>query len=112
VALRLIRSAGYRLVPLPFAEAFRLNALIRDDRNEGPDADIERQYVSDTVIPAYTYQAEPAIPAEALHTLGARLMLFANDRVSPEIVEFVLDTVFSSEVARITQPPLDPSPLA
>jgi len=112
VALQLIRSAGYRLVPLPFAEAFRLNALIKDDPKEGPAAAVDRQYVSDTVIPAYTYQTEPAIPAEALHTLGTRLMLFASDRVSPETVEFMLDTVFGSQVARIMQPPLDPSALA
>ncbi|HEV7731010.1 MAG TPA: hypothetical protein VGR62_02565 [Candidatus Binatia bacterium] len=112
IALQLIRGFGYQLVPLPFADAFRLNALISGDLPETDHASIERQHIIDTVIPAFTYQTEPAIPAEPLHTIGARLTLIANDRVSPEAVELVLDTVFSTQVARVAHPPLDRSLLA
>src|SRR5262249_50046707 len=57
VALQLIHRAGYRLVPVPFAEAFRLNAILSDDAA----GNIERRHVSDAVIPAFTYGTEPAI---------------------------------------------------
>jgi TRAP-type uncharacterized transport system substrate-binding protein len=58
IALRLVRSADYRLVPLPFAEAFRLTALIGEGPTQGPAARIERPYTMDTVVPAFTYQIE------------------------------------------------------
>ena len=64
------------------------------------------------MIPAFTYQTEPPIPAEPLHTLGARLMLVASEHVPPETVELVLDVVFNSQLARMTHPPLDPTVLA
>src|SRR5262249_26175916 len=35
IALQLIRSADYRIVPLPFAEAFRLGTLITDEQSQG-----------------------------------------------------------------------------
>jgi TRAP-type uncharacterized transport system substrate-binding protein len=106
VAALLARSADYRLVALPFADAFRLNALITDDAAQAP-VEIERQFVSDTVIPPFTYQTEPAVPPEPLHTFGAQLILVANDAVPLEAVASLLDTIFDSEFARGTHPPLD-----
>jgi TRAP-type uncharacterized transport system substrate-binding protein len=107
IALQLIRSAGYRIVPLPFAEAFRLGVLIADEPSQGAASTIERRHVSDTVIPAFTYEIDPPIPDAPLHTIGARLMVVANDRVPAEAVERFLDTVFGAEVAQVTSPPLD-----
>jgi TRAP-type uncharacterized transport system substrate-binding protein len=109
IALQLIRSARYRVVPLPFAEAFRLAILITDEPTQGAASEIERRHVSDTVIPAFTYEIDPAIPDAPLHTIGARLMVVANDRVPAEAVERFLDTVFGAEVAQVTSPPLDRS---
>jgi TRAP-type uncharacterized transport system substrate-binding protein len=111
IARRLINHAGYRLVPLSFAEALSLNALITDDARAGVSGEVDRQQVSDAVIPAYTYGIEPAIPADPLHTVGARLALVANEDVSPEVVELVLDTLYGSRIARLTRPPLDHSVL-
>src|SRR5262245_50649036 len=112
IALTLIRSGGYRLVELPFAEAFRLGVLLAKDPASGDSGEIERRHVSDTVIPAFTYEIDPAIPAAPLHTIGARLTLVANAGVPPEAVARVLDTIFSAEVAQVTSPPLDPSVMA
>ena len=112
IALQLIRSAGYRLVPLPFAEAFRLGVLIADEQTRGVVGEIDRRHVLDTVIPAFTYEIDPAIPDVPLHTIGARLTLVANDAVPAEAVERVLDTVFSADVAQVTSPPLEPAVLA
>jgi TRAP-type uncharacterized transport system substrate-binding protein len=107
VALGLVRTAGYRLAPLPFAEAFRLNALISKDPETGSDADIERVYTMQTAIPAFIYETQPAVPSAALPTLGAQLLLVANARVSPETVGEVLGAIFDSPFARIFHPPLD-----
>jgi hypothetical protein len=112
MALRLIRSRGYRLVPLPFAEALSLNALTGEGPGKGDARDIERRTVSDTIIPAFTYQMEPAVPPEPLHTLGTRLLLVANDRVPPESIERMIEAVFSPRFAHTTHPPLDHSVLA
>ncbi len=107
IALNLVRAGGYRLVPLPFAEAFRLNALITQDATNGPGADIERPFAMETTIPAFTYETRPAVPPQALTTLGAQLLLVSSERVSPETVTEVLGAVFDSPFARIFHPPLD-----
>jgi TRAP-type uncharacterized transport system substrate-binding protein len=112
IALALIRSGGYRLVELPFAEAFRLGVLLAKDPASVDSGEIERRQVSDTVIPAFTYEIDPAIPAAPLHTIGARLTLVANAGVPAEAVARVLDTIFSAEVAQVTSPPIDPSVMA
>ncbi len=111
IAVRLVRTMRYRLVPLPFADAFRLNALIEKDTARGPGSSIVRRDVGDTVIPAYTYRMAPPVPPGPTHTLGTRLLLVVNDRVPPEVVERMLDGVFGSHFSRITQPALDRSVL-
>lgn len=111
VALELIRGARYRLIPLPFAEAFRLATLLTDDLVENPESELDRRDVSDTTIPAFTYEIDPPIPSEPLHTIGSRLMLVANEAVPPETVDVILDTVFSASVAQMTSPALEPAVL-
>jgi TRAP-type uncharacterized transport system substrate-binding protein len=53
VAMLLIQTGGYRLVPLAFAEAFRLNGLLTEGES-GPMRHVDRRRVTDTVIPAFT----------------------------------------------------------
>ena len=112
LAMRLVREAHYTLVGLRFAEAFRLGAMVGDGPMAEAAAPIDREDVYDTVVPAFTYQTEPAVPAEPLHTLGTRLLLVAHEAVAPDTVAAVLDAVFNSEFTRFTQPPLDRSVLA
>jgi len=112
IARELIRSARYALVPLPFAEAFRLGVLLTEDATQGPAAEIDRRQVIDTTIPAFTYEIDPAVPAAPLHTIGSRLLLLANERVPAETVERVLEAVFTAKIAQVTSPPLDRSVLA
>ena len=108
----LVREADYRLIPMPFAEAFRLGALITDAPAEGPASEIDRQHVVSTVIPAFTYQSEPAVPAEPMETLGTRLLLVAAAHVPVEDVEGMLDAVFSPSFARVVNPPLEAAVLS
>jgi len=112
VAQKLLDSGIYRLEPLPFADAIRMSALVRQDPKDGLAAEIERSSVVDTVIPGFVYGTDPASPPATLHTLGTRLLLVANQRVSPETVARILDAAFHSRFARIVEPPLDRSVLA
>lgn len=112
VALRLIRHAEYRLVPIPFSEAFRLSSIVSEDPLDDADSQIERLFTQDVVIPAFTYNIEPPVPAAALHTLGAPLLMVANDALSPATVERVMDAIFDSRFARFQQPPLERSLLS
>jgi hypothetical protein len=109
LAEKLVRSGHYRLEPLAFADAFRLSALVEEKRPVGAAAEIERPFVVDTVIPGFAYGTDPATPPEPLHTLGTRLLLVANSRVSPATIERFLDAAFSSRFAHVVEPPLDRS---
>lgn len=112
VALKFIRHADYRLVPIPFSEAFRLSSIVSDDLADDLDSQIERLFTQDVVIPAFTYEIEPPVPASATHTLGAPLLLVAHDALSPATVERVMEAIFDSRFARFQQPPLDRSLLS
>ncbi len=112
LAQKLLDSGFYRLEPLPFADAIRMSALLREEPINALDAEIERASVLDTVIPGFVYGADPASPPEPLHTLGTRLLLVAGQRVSPETVGRFLQATFHSRFARIVEPPLDSSVLA
>jgi TRAP-type uncharacterized transport system substrate-binding protein len=109
LALPLLRTGGYRLVPLPFADAMRLNALA--SHIVGAEHEVDWQYVTDATIPPFTYSMRPPIPAAPLQTVGSRLLLVANERVPSETVELILEAAFRSRFARIADPPLDPSVL-
>ncbi len=106
VAMQLVRAYGFALVGLPFAEAFRLDAVLDSESESAQTARIERRFTLPVEIPIYTYRTDPAVPTEPLVTLGARLVLVANRRISPATVETVLDAIFESRFAHIPQPPL------
>lgn len=112
IVLKYVRSGHYRLVALPFADAFRLSAMISAEAEELGQTEIERPYVTDLVIPPYSYRTEPAEPADPIHTLGAGVLLVTRSDVSPKTVETVMEALFDSRFARIPQPPLERSVLA
>src|SRR5262249_18967878 len=64
-AERLVAGLGYRLIPLPFAEAYGLDNL-RPPTEHG--VRIERSVLTPGVIPAYTYSRSPAEPARECPT--------------------------------------------
>ena len=111
VAADLIRKTGFKLVPLPFAAAFRLSGVL-EDASTGDLGAVEREDIYETEIPAFTYQTSPPEPPEPLKTLGTRLSLLASDRVPDAVVLAVLDVVFHSSFAHIAHPPLDASSLS
>ncbi len=111
-AQKLLDSGLYRLEPLPFADAIRMSALLRDEPTDKRNAEIELSGVVSTVIPGFVYGTDPASPPEPLPTLGTRLLLVAGRRVSPETVDRFLGAIFHSRFAQIVEPPLDRAVLA
>jgi TRAP-type uncharacterized transport system substrate-binding protein len=112
IARHLVTKFRYRLVPLRFGEAFSLDALSGDQhpgRQLKDTPDIEKLHICDTVIPAFTYQVEPGVPSESIHTLGTHLLLVANKNVDPYVTEKLLEVVYNSQFAQVAKPPLNDS---
>jgi TRAP-type uncharacterized transport system substrate-binding protein len=106
VVRRLVVRFGYRLVPLPFGDAFRLTAL-HDVERPALAEGIRKENIVDATIPAYTYEASPAVPPQAIATLGLRVLLITNVRTERATVTKVLDLMIASRFAEAMQPSLD-----
>ncbi|GAB4459885.1 MAG: hypothetical protein OHK0029_23090 [Armatimonadaceae bacterium] len=92
VAEYLIRKCGYRLLPLPFADALKLR-----DRTIHP-----------AEIPAYAYGGVPPVPAAPVPTVGTRLLLVAGKGVPEEAVARTLEVVLQSGyLRRANLPPVE-----
>jgi TRAP-type uncharacterized transport system substrate-binding protein len=103
---RLVVQFGYRLVPLPFGDDFRLTALRDVTLPARPDG-IRKEHIVDATIPAFAYQANPPVPPQALSTLGCRILLITHRRTDPATVVKLLDLMIASRVAEAMQPTLD-----
>jgi TRAP-type uncharacterized transport system substrate-binding protein len=101
VAQVLVRAADYRLVALPFAEAFSL-AELNDASTAG--AQLEPGFIKSTEIPPYLYQVMPAVPERVCHTLGTSLLLVAHKDVPEDAVYQLLRTIYESHFAILAHP--------
>ena len=108
VARHLVDRHGYRLVPLPFAEALALDGLLWGDGASARDR-VDRLHVEEAAIPAFTYGINPGEPAERVRTLGTRLLMVANERVDPGAIGPLIDAVYGSRFAQYARPPLAPA---
>jgi TRAP-type uncharacterized transport system substrate-binding protein len=107
VAKHLVANRHYRLVPLPFAEAFAIEALAKNPKDQLAAGGVEKGYIYDTTIPAFTYSTvEPKVPAEPLHTLGTRLILVAHKDVNAELIGNLVDTIFTTGFVQVGKPAL------
>jgi TRAP-type uncharacterized transport system substrate-binding protein len=111
IARHLVSEHHYRLMALPFRDAFALGLL---DLDHGPPdasgerpARIDRRHVYDTTIPAFAYEIEPGVPPEVIHTLGTRLLLVARYEIAPVTIRRLLEVVFNSPFCQALEPPLD-----
>jgi TRAP-type uncharacterized transport system substrate-binding protein len=83
----LVKAAGYRLVPLPYATALHLDARRTNRPAEGL---LENSRIEPITIPAYTYGAAPAMPAKPCETVALRLLLVAHQDVPAASVKRLL----------------------
>jgi TRAP-type uncharacterized transport system substrate-binding protein len=90
VAARLVRDFNYRLYPLDFVDAFRL----QDTAAYG------------VPIPKGAYGVSPDVPPTDVVTLGRRLLLVTNKNVPDQAIKQLTAAVFESDFAKVYDPPL------
>ena len=109
-AIRNLIAAGhYRLVPLPFGGAFNLDKFRNDetpDPLENFNLRLNRNFVEESIIPAFTYGVLPAVPSDETRTIATRLMLVGSHRLDDQTVRRILDLIFSPEISNLARPPL------
>jgi TRAP-type uncharacterized transport system substrate-binding protein len=101
LARALVSTAGYRLVPLPFTDAYRL------DRNRSPEAGevrIDGAQLFAIEIPAWLYGNDPPVPATPCRTIATRLVLLAHATTDDEAVARLAETLYDSAVADLANP--------
>src|SRR5262249_57383151 len=82
----LVHRHGYRLVPLPFAEAFALDSLAQPAEiqlSAVAPGSIVKGRVQAATIPAFSYSLDPPLPDKPLLPFGTRLLLVAHKDVPP-----------------------------
>jgi TRAP-type uncharacterized transport system substrate-binding protein len=107
----LVTRHGYRLVALPFAEAFALRSLIEkagENSQKSAQDRIVMGRIQAVTIPAFTYGVEPAVPEQPLPTLGTRLLIVAHVDVPPRAMMELVEAAYGAEFGQIVRPPLDP----
>jgi TRAP-type uncharacterized transport system substrate-binding protein len=98
----LVAQFGYRLIPLPFAEAYGIDNL-NPPSLEG--VRIERSMLTSGVIPAYAYGSRPAEPAQDCPTMCFPLVLITRDDVDREVVSILLQIIYDSRLKSVIRPP-------
>jgi TRAP-type uncharacterized transport system substrate-binding protein len=99
---QLAHTAGYHLLPVPFAEAFCRERL------SPPTSDgvrVDRSVLNPVSIPPFTYGHDPVTPSEPCLTVGAPLLLVAQDDADPEAVARVLEAIYDSPLTNAIRPP-------
>jgi TRAP-type uncharacterized transport system substrate-binding protein len=115
LARHLTAKHGYKLVSLPFGEAFSLESFGDGEEERGEPLptrrhdDVTRSRIYPTLIPAFTYGIEPPAPAAPLATFGPRLLLVAHKNVPATAVRLLLEAVLSTDFSQFYRPPLDSS---
>ena len=98
----------FELVPLLFGEALALEAF--SELGTVPMVgSVDKQHIYTTTIPAFAYSVEPASPPDPLQTIGTRLLLVANERVSGEKVKRLLECLYRSNLIKAGRPESDAS---
>src|SRR5262249_6368418 len=107
----LVTKHGYRLVPLPFADALAMESLEQsadNARQPAGEGHIVLSRIESTIIPAYTYGIEPPVPEKPLPTLGTRLLIVAHKDVPSRAIFQLVEATYGSDFGQIEHPPLDP----
>jgi TRAP-type uncharacterized transport system substrate-binding protein len=97
----LVALADYRLVALPFADAYCLDRIRPTETGE---VRIDRATFAAVEIPAYTYSVDPPVPAKPCRTIATRLLVVAYAATDAEAVMRLTETVFDGAVAGLVEP--------
>src|SRR4051794_33290824 len=106
LARRLVVVAGFRMVSLPFVEAYTLDRLRLHDPQGAADGDVvDRSWIVATPGPPQLYSSDPPVPHEPCRTVGTRLPLVAATTSAPEAVARLLEVIYESPLAALIRPP-------
>jgi hypothetical protein len=106
LARRLVAVAGYRMVSLPFTEAYTLDRLnLHDPQGATDGAVVDRSWIVATTVPSQLYGSDPPVPPEPCRTLGTCLLLVAQAPSDPEAVARLLEVIYESPLTGLIQPP-------
>jgi hypothetical protein len=101
LARDLVTLAGYRLVALPFADAYCLDRIRPTATG---DVQIDRASFTVTEVPVCTYSVEPPVPEKPCRTIAVPLLLIAYAPTEPEAVARLMETVFDGPIAGLLRP--------
>jgi hypothetical protein len=101
LARDLVALGGYRLVSLPFADAYCLDRIRPTDAGE---VRIDRASFTATDLPAYTYHVDPPVPAEPCRTIATPLLLVAYAPTEAEGIARLLETIYDGPIAGLARP--------
>ena len=103
---QLVSVAGYRMVSLPFVEAYTLDRLNLHDPQGAADGEVvDRSWIVASTIPPQLYGSDPPVPPEGCLTLGTWLLLVAYAPSDPEAVARLLEVIYESPLTSLIQPP-------
>lgn len=92
----LLEAVDYQLMPLPGTRAFLMDNL---QERRADRATLQREYLERTAIPTHCYFAGRGLPEADLETVGARLLVVANERLSEESIQRLMAVLFEGQVA-------------
>jgi hypothetical protein len=103
---QLVSVAGYRMVSLPFVEAYTLDRLNLHDPQRAVDGEaVDRSFIVATTVPPQLYGSDPPVPPEPCRTVGTWLMLVAYAPSDPEAVARLLEVIYESPLTGLIRPP-------
>jgi hypothetical protein len=106
LARRLVAVAGYRMVPIPFTEAYTLDRFNLHDPQAAADGEVvDRSWIVTTTVPPQLYSNDPPVPTEPCRTLGTWLLLVAFAGSDSEAVARLLEVIYESPLTGLIQPP-------
>jgi hypothetical protein len=106
LARRMVTVAGYRMVSLPFTEAYTLDRLNLHDPQGAADGEaVDRSWIVATTVPPQLYGSDPPVPPEPCRTVGTWLILVAYAPSDPEAVARLLEVIYESPLTSLIQPP-------
>jgi hypothetical protein len=106
LARRMVAVAGYRMISLPFTEAYTLDRLNLHDPQGAADGEaVDRSWIVATTVPPQLYSSDPPVPLEPCRTLGSWLLVVAFAGSDPEAVARLLAVIYESPLTGLIRPP-------
>lgn len=102
-----IVNHNYKLVPLPFGSSFNLEKFRAGNTAGAADEagiGVDRAFVEEFVIPAYSYSVLPPVPPVDARTIASRLLLVGGRNVDAPTVHKLIEVLLSPEIGDLVRP--------